>query len=80
MKIENPIPDSPVTVQVNVEAAKAQRYSIVESLNERTGDRIPSTAERAAKRGLRWLKNPKNLRKRPPYHIARKLQLIKVTK
>ena len=68
-----------VNVEIVVATAKAQGYSIVESVGK-NGERIPSTAERAARRGLRWVKQPRNLRRRPPSHIARKLQLIKVTK
>ena len=58
----------PNQVTVDMDRARGQGYA------------TPQTAERAARRGLRWLRNPRNLRLRPPYHIARKLQLVKVTK
>lgn len=54
------------TVTVNVAEARRQGYTRAEDAN------------RACARALRWLRRRRNLRAKPPRHIADKINLLQV--
>lgn len=66
------------TINLSLDVAAAKRLGF--SILQQGGHMAP--AERAARRGLRWLRSSQRRsdKDRPPSHIARNLRMIKVAK